>query len=237
MACPTFTLTLLCVLICVFQINDAKKDSPKKDEIKKKKDIRDFTDADMERLYDEWEDSDEDELPEDELPEWKREPPKIDMSNLDTKDPENILKNTKKGRTLMMFATVSGNPTQQETEKITQIWQGSLFNANIETQRYVVSENRVIFMLNNGAMAWEIKDFLVNQDRCEEVTIEGKSYPGKAYSGDPAATAEDEHKKDSKKNKKGKDKKSKESENDKKEKEITDNRTTKDKKKKEKTEL
>ncbi|WAR29499.1 MESD-like protein [Mya arenaria] len=44
---------------------------------------------------------------------------------------------------------------------------------------YVVSENRVIFMLNNGAMAWEIKDFLVNQDRCEEVTIEGKSYPGK----------------------------------------------------------
>ena len=45
--------------------------------------------------------------------------------------------------------------------------------------RYVVGENRVIFMLKDGAMAWEVKDFLVNQDRCEEVTIEGKSYPGK----------------------------------------------------------
>jgi len=42
-----------------------------------------------------------------------------------------------------------------------------------------VSDNRVIFMLKDGGMAWEIKDFLVKQDRCEEVTIEGKSYPGK----------------------------------------------------------
>ena len=35
-------------------------------------------------------------------------------------------------------------------------------------------------MLKDGAMAWEVKDFLVQQDRCEEVTIEGKNYPGKA---------------------------------------------------------
>ena len=37
-------------------------------------------------------------------------------------------------------------------------------------------------MLKDGAMAWEVKDYLVKQDRCEEVTIEGKSYPGKAAS-------------------------------------------------------
>ena len=35
---------------------------------KKKKDIRDFTDADIEKLYDEWEENDEDELEEDEKP-------------------------------------------------------------------------------------------------------------------------------------------------------------------------
>lgn len=35
---------------------------------KKKKDIRDFTDADIDRLYDEWEENDEDELEEDEKP-------------------------------------------------------------------------------------------------------------------------------------------------------------------------
>jgi hypothetical protein len=38
---------------------------------------------------------------------------------------------------------------------------------------------RVIFMLTDGSKAWEVKDFLVQQDNCEEVTIEGKNYPGK----------------------------------------------------------
>ena len=55
-----------------------------------------------------FQDADEDELEEDELPEWKREPPKVDMSKLDPKDPEGMLKMSKKGRTLMLFATVSG---------------------------------------------------------------------------------------------------------------------------------
>jgi len=34
-------------------------------------------------------------------------------------------------------------------------------------------------MLKDGSQAWEVKDFLVQQDRCEVVTIEGKDYPGK----------------------------------------------------------
>jgi len=43
----------------------------------------------------------------------------------------------------------------------------------------VVGSNRVLLMLKDGSQAWEIKDFLVQQDRCEVVTIEGKDYPGK----------------------------------------------------------
>lgn len=35
----------------------------------------------------------------------------------------------------MMFVTVSGNPTEKETEEITSLWQGSLFNANYDVQR------------------------------------------------------------------------------------------------------
>lgn len=42
---------------------------------------------------------------------------------------------SKKGRTLMVFATVSGDPTEKETEEITGLWQGSLFNANFDVQR------------------------------------------------------------------------------------------------------
>ena len=55
-----------------------------------------------------FQDNDEDKLEEDELPEWKREPPKVDLSKLDPKKPEEMLQMSKKGRSLMMFATVAG---------------------------------------------------------------------------------------------------------------------------------
>ncbi|CDQ99195.1 unnamed protein product [Oncorhynchus mykiss] len=46
--------------------------------------------------------------------------------------------------------------------------------------RFVVGSNRVIFMLRDGSFAWEVKDFLVAQERCAEVTVEGQVFPGKA---------------------------------------------------------
>ena len=39
----------------------------------------------------------------------------------------------------MMFATVSGNPTEAETEEITGLWQSMLYNANIEITRWFES--------------------------------------------------------------------------------------------------
>ena len=133
----------------------------------------------MERLYDQWEEDDEDPLEPDELPEHLRPSPKIDLSQLDMSDPEGILKATKKGKTLMAFVTVSGNPTKQETEQITGIWQSSLMNSHLIAERFVISDDRAIFMFKDGSHAWEAKDFLVQQDRCKEVTIENKPYPGK----------------------------------------------------------
>ena len=47
---------------------------------------------------------------------------------------------SKKGRPLMVFATVSGDPTEKETEEITGLWQGSLFNANFDIQRYELTD-------------------------------------------------------------------------------------------------
>jgi hypothetical protein len=44
----------------------------------------------------------------------------------------------------------------------------------------MVDDNRAIFMFKDGSQAWEAKDFLVEQERCEGVTIENKVYPGKA---------------------------------------------------------
>ncbi|XP_073693672.1 LRP chaperone MESD [Garra rufa] len=169
-SCRTVSVLLFLMLFISVHCTDTKP--------KKKKDIRDYNDADMARLLEEWEKDDD--IEEGDLPEHKRSPPPIDFSKIDASKPEDLLKMSKKGRTLMVFATVSGNPTEKETEEITSLWQGSLFNANFDIQRFVVGSNRAIFMLRDGSYAWEVKDFLISQDRCEDVTVEGQVYPGKA---------------------------------------------------------
>jgi hypothetical protein len=50
-------------------------------------------------------------------------------------NPENLLKLTKKGRTLMVFVSVNGNPSREETEEITKLWQSSLWNNHIQAER------------------------------------------------------------------------------------------------------
>ncbi|XP_067827721.1 LRP chaperone MESD [Heptranchias perlo] len=161
---------------------------------RKKKDIRDYNDADMARLLEEWEKDDD--IEEGDLPEHKRTSPPIDFSKIDASNPESLLKVTKKGKTLMMFVTVSGNPTEKDTEEITSLWQGGLYNANYDVQRFVVGSDRAIFMLRDGSYAWEIKDFLINQERCADVTVEGQTYPGKGAEKKKNETKPDKKKKD-----------------------------------------
>uniref|UniRef100_A0A8C6VPS9 LRP chaperone MESD n=1 Tax=Naja naja TaxID=35670 RepID=A0A8C6VPS9_NAJNA len=176
MAAGCWWLCLAVVLCaCLAAAEEPKKSSHKPG--KKKKDIRDYNDADMARLLEQWEEDDD--IEEGDLPEHKRQSAPIDFSKIDPGKPESLLKMTKKGKTLMMFVTVSGEPTEKETEEITNLWQGSLFNANYDVQRFIVGSNRAIFMLRDGSYAWEVKDFLVNQERCEDVTLEGQVYPGK----------------------------------------------------------
>lgn len=64
--------------------------------------------------------------------------------------------------------------------------------------RFVVGSNRVIFMLRDGGYAWEVKDFLVAQDRCADVTVEGQVYPGKAAKKEDKAKASNDIKPKSK---------------------------------------
>jgi len=155
-----------------------------------KKDIRDYSDADMERLLDQWEEDDEP-LEEDELPEHLRPQPQIDLSNLNPNDPEGLLSATKKGRTLMTFVTVAGNPTRQETEDITKIWQTNLWNNHIQAERYLVDDNRAIFLFKDGSQGWIAKEHLIDQEKCESVMIESKVYPGK-FSKDSSKRTSDE---------------------------------------------
>ncbi|XP_054168462.1 LDLR chaperone boca-like [Oppia nitens] len=143
-----------------------------------KKDIRDYNDADIERLYDQWEE-DEELLENDELPEHLREAPKLDMSSADLSNPESLLKISKKGKTLMTFVTVRGDSSREETERVTALWQTSLQNSHIIAERFIIADNRAIFMFKDGTQAWDAKDFFIEQELCEEVTIENKPYYGK----------------------------------------------------------
>ncbi|XP_045564704.1 LRP chaperone MESD [Salmo salar] len=183
---------LLCTYLICILATDGQNNKPKK-----KKDIRDYNDADMARLLEEWEKDDD--IEEGDLPEHRRSPPPIDFSKVDASKPEELLKMSKKGKTLMVFATVAGEPTEKETEEVTSLWQSSLFNANFDIQRFVVGSNRVIFMLRDGSFAWEVKDFLVAQERCAEVTVEGQVFPGKAAKKDASAKAKQQNEVNTKK--------------------------------------
>jgi hypothetical protein len=57
------------------------------------------------------------------------------LEDIKTKGPDAIKKLGKKGQALMLIVTVTGSPTMQETEYITNLWQTSLFNANYELTR------------------------------------------------------------------------------------------------------
>lgn len=82
-----------------------------------------------------FQEDDDDSDPDDDTPEHLRPQPQIDMSTIDMSNPENILKQSKKGRTVMAFVTVSNNPSRIETEEVTKTWQTSLWNANIQAEK------------------------------------------------------------------------------------------------------
>ncbi|VDD92525.1 unnamed protein product [Enterobius vermicularis] len=130
------------------------------------KDIRDYTDRDLDRLYEEWEENDEDQLEEDELPLHKQKPktPSLDEALKKANSPEDLLKLTKKGQSVMMFVNVGDVDGKPATKEYTEKW----------------TNNRVIYMFMDGSKAWEAKDFLLQQQQVSEVTLEGKQYDGPA---------------------------------------------------------
>ena len=78
-------------------------------------------------------------------------------------DPESVVRATKKGKTLMIFVKVRNSPSREQTEEISSIWQTGLWNSHIQSERFLLEDDRVIFMFQDGDMAFEAKDFLVEQ--------------------------------------------------------------------------
>lgn len=139
------------------------------------KDIRDMNDADLELLLDQWEENDEP-LEPDELPEHLRPSPKIDLSKLDMSNPDNVLKVTKKGKSVMMFVDTNEDLSVGEAETIMKIWQTSLQNNHIIAERYPIDQKRSVFLFHEGSQAVDAKNFFLEQPELSHVTLEGQTY-------------------------------------------------------------
>lgn len=83
------------------------------------------------------------------------------------------------GQTLMAFCTVTEPTTRERTEQLSSLWQTALHNSHIQVERYVIADERFIYMFKDGSQAWEAKEFLVDQEGFEQITIENKPYYGK----------------------------------------------------------
>ena len=201
---------LVCLLSIVIVCHAKKaKDGDKPDWAKKN--IMDMTDADLERLLDQW-DEDEEPIPPDELPLGHPDRPQdpVDFSKLDMNNPEAVMKATKKGKTVMMFVKINKFVSREETEEVSSLWQTGMYNAHIMSERFLLEPNRVMFSFRDGAYAWEAKEFLIEQERVEDVQLEQQTYKGK-FAEDSESDA-DRYKKKKQKEKEKEEKKKKKKE-------------------------
>uniref|UniRef100_A0A914L9A7 LDLR chaperone boca n=1 Tax=Meloidogyne incognita TaxID=6306 RepID=A0A914L9A7_MELIC len=156
-------LLIILIILLVLQLSCSKKD------------VRDYTEAELDKLYEQWAENDSEDDAEQE------NKPKTANS------PDDLLKMTKKGQSVMMFVSVA-NPvdnsksTKEFTEKISAQWQQSFFNNHIDAQNYVVDDDRILFLFKEGQQAWDARDFLIRQPECKEIQLEGRTIPGPASS-------------------------------------------------------
>ena len=81
----------------------------------------------------------------------------------------------------MMFVKMKGSLSRQDIELISRRWSHGLQNGHIPVQAYIVSDDRILLNVEEGSQAWEVKDFLVEQEECIEVELEQKPYPCKQH--------------------------------------------------------
>uniref|UniRef100_A0A7E4UXV8 Mesoderm development candidate 2 n=1 Tax=Panagrellus redivivus TaxID=6233 RepID=A0A7E4UXV8_PANRE len=146
----------------------------------KKKDVRDFTDADLDKLLDEWEENDDEPLPEDEREGYVPKKSQAEYEEMIRKagNPTEALKQSKHGQPVMMFVGIV-NPTGEATtkafsEQVSQLWVQSLFNNHMEVNSFTIEDDRVLFMFKQGSQAFDAEEFILKQPQCKDITLEGK---------------------------------------------------------------
>jgi len=126
--------------------------------------------------------NDEEKIPEDELPYGHPDRPNMKsfkLEDIDVKNPESIKRASKMNKNVILLATISGNPTREETEEISKLWQMGLYNNHIDLQRFIMDDDRVMFSSMDGDTAFDVKDYLIEQERLDFVELDQDVYPGR----------------------------------------------------------
>ena len=56
-----------------------------------------------------------------------------------------------------------------------------LGNNHIEAVRYLLDETTVLFQIQHGQQAYEARDFLADQERCDTVSLDSKTTYGRYH--------------------------------------------------------
>merc|ERR1712147_312572 len=119
----------------------------------------------------------DEEMLDDDLPEHQREKKPIDVANIDMSDPLTVVAETKKGQVVLVFVDIRGEPTEEERDQITVLWEGMMINAhNIEAKRFPIKNDRVIFQLARGEQVRELAQLLRQQERCSSFQVDNELY-------------------------------------------------------------
>lgn len=94
-------------------------------------------------------------------------------------NPDNVLKVTKKGKSIMMFVDVIPDLPEDKADDLLRIWQGALHNDHIVAERYKIEKNRAIYMFADGSQAIDAKNFLIEQPEISHVLLDGQTYMGR----------------------------------------------------------
>ncbi|XP_012284000.1 LDLR chaperone boca [Orussus abietinus] len=190
-------IVILSSLMILYTVSSDDSNTSKK-KSSHKRDITDMNDADLERILDEWE-KHEEPLEPDELPEHLRPSPQIDLSKVDMTKPDEILRMTKKGKSLMMFIDVNPDISEENANVLMRIWQGSLQNNHIIAERYPIDLKRAVFLFPEGSQAIDAKNYLLEQPEISHITLEGQTFYGKHAKKSENAASEESNAKEPRK--------------------------------------
>ena len=99
---------------------------------------------------------------------------------MDLSNPEDMMRLSKKGKTVMMFVRVKDSKGRDETEEVTSIWQTGLWNNHIQAERFVLEDDRVMFMFKARSfyfMFWYVPNqynFLISNSCLRMVLSPGR---------------------------------------------------------------